>query len=217
MNMENKYYHITIALAGVYQSAMLVPNLANTGLCSTPLYDISLKSIFNTKPQSTENVFDGTENIRTGLQFLSQSFSQNTQDKVEIMRYIFGTLSVTNKLIKNEQALTKISQRLDRIQSLYGEMHNETFSNHRDEISYSLAGIYSDIISPLTSKIRVTGKIEYLQNTLVQAKVRSALFASVRAAILWYQVGGNRLQLLLSRKNIVNAANNILQQLNNHN
>ncbi|WP_392551685.1 high frequency lysogenization protein HflD [Orbus wheelerorum] len=213
--MDNKYNHIAIALGGVCQSAILVPSLANTGQCDLPLYDISLKSIFNISPQSTEDVFDGTENIKNGLQFLTQLLN-NSQEKVEVMRYILGTLGVTSKLIKNESALAKISNRLERIQSLYGIINNETLSNHRDEISYSLAGIYSDIISPLTSKIRVTGKVEYLQNTLIQARVRSALFASVRSAILWYQVGGNRLQLLFSRKSIINAADNILQQMQNN-
>jgi len=214
--MDNKYYHIAIALGGVCQSAILVPNLANAGQCNLPLYDISLKSIFNMSPQSTAEVFDGVDNIRNGLQFLTQLFNNNNQEKVEVVRYILGTLGVTSKLIKNEEALTKISNRLDRIQSLYSVINSEILNNHRDEISYSLAGIYSDIISPLTSKIKVTGKVEYLQNTLIQAKVRSSLFASVRAAILWYQVGGNRLQLLFSRKKIINAANDILQHMHNN-
>lgn len=212
--MSNKYYHIAIALGGVCQSAMLVPQLANNGQCSTASYDTSLKSIFNTAPNSTADVFDGIENIKIGLQFLTQLFSNNQPEKIEIMRYVFGSLGVTHKLIKNTDALGKISHRLDRIQSLYTDIDAQTFENHRDELSYSLAGIYSDIISPLTTKIKVTGKIEYLQNTLVQAKVRSALFGSVRAATLWYQVGGSRLQFLFSRKSIINAANEILQQIN---
>lgn len=212
--MSNKYYHIAIALGGVCQSAMLVPQLANSGQCSTALYDTSLKSIFNTAPNSTADVFDGAENIKIGLQFLTQLFSNNQPEKVEIMRYVFGSLGVTHKLIKNNDALGKISHRLDRIQSLYTDINAQTFENQRDELSYSLAGIYSDIISPLTTKIKVTGKIEYLQNTLVQAKVRSALFGSVRAATLWSQVGGSRMQFLFSRKSIINAANEILQQIN---
>lgn len=211
--MDNKYYHIAVALGGVCQSAMLVPNLANKGLCNNTLYDISLMSVFNTNPQSTSDVFNGNDNIKTGLQLLVQLFNNNNPDKIEIMRYVFGSLSVTSKLIKNTEALTKISHRLERIQSIYNNLDLETLAEHRDEISYSLGGIYSDIISPLTSKIKVTGKVEYLQNTLVQAKVRAALFGSVRSAILWYQVGGSRLQLLFSRKNISNAANEILQQI----
>lgn len=210
--MSNKYHHIAIALGGVCQSAMLVPKLANTGQCSISNYNISLNSILNTNPISTADVFGGTNNIQEGLEFLANLHS-NRQEKVEIMRYIFGSLNISSKLIKNDDALDKIAQRLIRIKSLYNNENETTIiETHRDEISYSLAGIYSDIISPITTKIRVNGKVEYLQNALVQSKVRSALFASVRAAILWYQVGGNRLQLIFMRKNITQAAREILQQ-----
>ncbi|RKS87230.1 high frequency lysogenization protein [Orbus hercynius] len=210
--MNNKYHHIAIALGGVCQSAMLVPTLANTGQCDTTLYDVSLSSIFNTNPTSAQDVFGGPQNIKVGLEILIQLFNHNQKHNAEVIRYVFGALGVTHKLLKNHDALAKISQRLTRIESVYQSENNDTlFANHRDEISYSLAGIYCDIISPLTSKIRVVGKIEYLQNTLVQAKVRSALFGSVRAATLWHQVGGSRWQFLFARKNIVNAANDILR------
>lgn len=212
--MSNKYHHIAIALAGVCQNAMLVPKLANTGQCNTLQYDIAITSIFNQSPKTTEDVFGGVDNIRSGLQFLTQLFAANQQEKIEVMRYIFGSIGITNKLLKNKESLDKIANRLARIQSLYDSTTHSSLENYRDEISYSLAGIYSDILSPLTTKIRVGGKIEYLQNTLVQAKVRTALFGSVRSAILWHQVGGNRLQFIFARKNIINAANEILQHMN---
>lgn len=211
--MSNKYHDIAIALGGVCQSAMMVSKLANTGQCNTSIYDVSLKSIFNTDPLSTSDVFGGINNVRSGLEFLTKLFNQNQQEKVEIMRYVFGAIGITTKLIKNDDALSKISQRLIKIKSLYHQENDGEFiENHRDEITYSLAGIYSDVISPLTTKIRVNGKVEYLQNAFIQAKVRTALFASIRASILWYQVGGNRLQLLLMRNNITNAAKEILEQ-----
>lgn len=212
--MADKYHHITIALAGICQSALLVPQLANTGQCDTHLYNISLKSILNTSPTSTKEVFDGLANIRDGLEFLILLLSNNQQDKekFEVMDYIFSTLRIAVKLLKKTNELEQISQRLQRIKSLYGhELDNKHQAQH-DQLSYSLAGIYTDIISPLTTKIRVKGKIEYLQNSLIQAKVRSALFGCVRAAILWYQVGGNRWHFLFARKKIINAANDLLQQ-----
>ncbi|WP_294613789.1 high frequency lysogenization protein HflD [uncultured Gilliamella sp.] len=215
--MNNKYYHIAIALAGVAQSAMLVPQLANTGVCSTSLYEQSIKSVFKTSPKTTADVYDGINNIKTGLQTLIQLLSSGQKEQIEIIRYLFGTLSITNKLLKNKEALDKIDQRLTRISGLYSDMSDETIAEHIDDLSYSLAGIYSDIVSPLSSKIKVVGKAEFLQNSLVQAKVRTSLFGCVRSAILWYQVGGSRLQILFSRKNICNAAHKLLQEINTAN
>ena len=212
--MNNKYHHIAIALAGVTQSATLIPQLANTGVCNSTLYQISLKSIFNTSPKTTDDVYDGINNIKTGLETLISLLSSSQKQQVELIRYLFGTLSITSKLLKNNHALDKIDQRLQRISGLYSAMNDEIISEHVDDLSYSLAGIYSDIISPLSTKIKVVGKAEYLQNTLVQAKVRASLLGCVRSAILWYQVGGNRLQILFSRKRIDNAAQELLKKIN---
>lgn len=212
--MNNKYHHIAIALAGVMQSATLIPQLANTGVCNSTLYQISLKSIFNTSPKTTDDVYDGINNIKTGLETLITLLSSSQKQQVELIRYLFGTISITGKLLKNNQALDKIDQRLQRILGLYSAMNDEIIGDNVDDLSYSLAGIYSDIISPLSTKIKVVGKAEYLQNTLVQAKVRASLLGCVRSAILWYQVGGNRLQILFSRKRINNAAQELLKEIN---
>ena len=153
--MNNKYHHIAIALAGVTQSATLIPQLANTGVCNSTLYQISLKSIFNTSPKTTDDVYDGINNIKTGLETLITLLSSSQKQQVELLRYLFGTLSITGKLIKNNQALDKIDQRLQRISGLYSAMNDEIIGDHVDDLSYSLAGIYSDIISPLSTKIKV--------------------------------------------------------------
>ena len=214
--MSSKYHHIAIALAGAYQSAMQVPQLANSGQCNTTHYNIAIKSLFNTDPSSVEDVFGGVKNIKTGLQGLTTLFQGNqSSNNMDVVRYIFGVIGITHKLIKNNDALDKIAQRLERIKSNYPILDTETIYEHQDEISYALGGIYSDIISPLTTKIRVTGRIEYLQNTLIQAKIRASLLGCIRSAILWHQVGGKRLQFLLSRAAIIHAAHDILNQLDN--
>lgn len=218
MTMTDKFYPITIALAGICQSALLVPQLANSGQCNNHLYDISLKSILNTSPKNTEDVFGGLANIHSGLQFLIKFLShyeKHDKDKAEVIRYIFSTIRISSKLMKKSSALEQIAQRLQRIQPLYKSDCDESIQEQRDQLSYALAGIYSDIISPLTTKINVNGKIEFLQHSSGQAKVRSALFGSVRAAVLWYQVGGSRWQFIFSRQKIIKTANAILQQLNN--
>jgi high frequency lysogenization protein len=212
--VSNKYYHIAIALAGVVQSTMLIPQLANTGICNPTIYEQSIKSVFKTSPQTTADVYDGIKNIKTGLLALKQLLSSNQKDQVELIRYLFGTLSITNKLLRNNDVLNKIDQRLKQISALYPVVNDETININIDELSYLLANIYSDIVSPLTNKIKVIGKAQFLQNSLVQAKIRTSLFGSVRSSILWYQVGGSRLQLLFGRKGIYNATNELLDEIN---
>lgn len=211
--MNNKYHHIAIALAGVCQSSMLVTQLANTGVCNLTIYECSIKSIFNASPKTTDDVYGGIQNIKIGLQILIQILSVGQKDQVETIRYLFSTLVIANKLLKNNDVTHQIQQRLAHMTRLYANMEDETIHTYTNELSYSLAGIYSDIVSPLSSKIKVIGKVEFLQNLLVQSKVRTSLFSCIRSAILWYQVGGNRLQFIFSRKNIRNAAHELLQEV----
>ena len=68
-------------------------------------------------------------------------------------------------------------------------------------------------LSLMVPRIQVTGSPAVLQSPQVQAKVRSALLAGIRAAVLWHQVGGGRLQLMFSRNRLVNQAKQILAHL----
>ena len=40
----------------------------------------------------------------------------------------------------------------------------------------------------------------------MQSKVRAALLAGIRAAVLWQQVGGGRLQLMFARQRLLREA-----------
>lgn len=81
-----------------------------------------------------------------------------------------------------------------------------------DTLISAMAGIYVDVISPLGPRIQVTGSPAVLQSTQVQAKVRATLLAGIRAAVLWRQSGGSRLQLMFSRNRLSTQARQILAQ-----
>lgn len=207
----NTYSDLVIALAGVCQSATIVPEFANKGTCNYPLYTVSVKSLFNTSPSSVVDVFGNLANIKTGLTVLDEILCSGQQRKqLDLMRYIFSAINIANKLRNNNEALTALSKRLLRIKSIHGALTDAVLFEHIDELSFSLAGAYADIVSPLTTKIKVTGKIECLQNPLTQAKVRTALFGCVRMAMLWYQMGGTRWQFIFSRKKLVRTVRELL-------
>jgi high frequency lysogenization protein len=72
-----------------------------------------------------------------------------------------------------------------------------------------MAAIYVDVISPLGPRIQVTGH-PLSCKARRQAKVRATLLAGIRAAVLWHQVGGGRLQLMFSRNRLTTQAKQIL-------
>lgn len=69
--MAKNYYDITLALAGICQSARLVQQLAHQGHCDADALHVSLNSIIDMNPSSTLAVFGGSEaNLRVGLETL---------------------------------------------------------------------------------------------------------------------------------------------------
>lgn len=204
--MAKNYYDITIALAGIAQSARLVQQLAHDGQCDNEALSVSLKSILVMDSPSTLSVFGLEKDLRLGFETLPSVLTNNRQAlSAELTRYLLSITVLERKLSANKAALNELSScisQLDR-QLAHFDVESET-------ITSALAAIYVDVISPIGPRIQVTGSPDALQRPLVQAKVRAALLAGIRAAVLWQQVGGSRLQLMFSRNRLLQQAQQIL-------
>lgn len=62
--MAKNYYDITLALAGICQSARLVQELAHQGHCDADALHVSLNSVIDMNPSSTLGVFGAGNNAR---------------------------------------------------------------------------------------------------------------------------------------------------------
>ncbi|GAB2928644.1 high frequency lysogenization protein HflD [Hafnia psychrotolerans] len=205
--MAKNYYDITLALAGMCQSARLVQQLAHDGHCAQEEMSVSLRSLLVMNPESTLAVYGNNEaNLKMGLETLLGVLNANRQGMgAELTRYTLSLMVLERKLNANKAAMNKLGERLDQLdrQLAHFELESETMLS-------SLAAIYVDIVSPVGPRIQVTGSPEILQNAQVQAKVRAVLLAGIRSAVLWQQVGGGRLQLMFSRNRLHEQAKNIL-------
>ncbi|MEA3303708.1 MAG: high frequency lysogenization protein HflD [Pseudomonadota bacterium] len=202
----NQFEQQTIALAGVYQAAALVDSLARSGQADSDAMEKSLYSIFQTDADSTTEIFSGLDGIRYGLQKLQQQLSSPAREQLGTTRYSISLLLLSGKLLKDSEKLKQISERIMTAAEkldLYDYLHSNQIA--------ALADIYSSTISDLSPRIMVKGDPLHLQNPETQNRVRALLLAGIRAAILWRQLGGSRLQLLFKRKLLANTANQLLQ------
>ncbi|PIJ51964.1 lysogenization regulator HflD [Erwinia sp. OLTSP20] len=212
--MAKNDYDITLALAGICQSAHLVVQLAHQGQCDEQALRVSLGSLLERNPSSTLAVFGHDEaNLRPGLETLMAVFHSHSRQGLgaELTRYSLSLMMLERKLSKNTAALDTLGQRiiqLDRQLAHYDLMSPTLLS--------AMASIYVDVISPLGPRIQVTGSATVLQNPQLQNKVRAALLAGMRAAVLWHQVGGGRLQLMFSRARLTGEAKKVLDRLTSH-
>lgn len=205
--MAKNYYDITLALAGMCQSARLVQQLAHEGSCAKEEMTVSLRSLLEMNPVSTLAVYGNNEaNLKLGLETLLGVLNANRQGLgAELTRYTLSLMVLERKLNAKNSAMEQLGQRIDQLDRQLAHFELES-----DQVMSSLASIYVDIVSPAGPRIQVIGTPAILQNTQIQAKVRALLLAGIRAAVLWQQVGGGRLQLMFSRNRLFEQAKSIL-------
>lgn len=208
--MSNALTDQVIALAAVAQAASLVQQVARNGSAGESEVKALLGGILETDPDSTDAVFGGLEQLRPGLTILlTQLTAQGNVKDVEITRYVISLLALERRLASRPSTLSMLGERIGQVKrqlSMQELMDERTVA--------SLASIYVELISPLGPRIQVAGNANLLKTPAVQNQLRALLLAGLRAAVLWRQVGGRRLQLLFNRKRIGDTARYLLQSLN---
>ena len=211
--MAKNYQDIAIAFAATCQAATLVQQFAHNGF-SKDREDMAtlMKSLLATQPDSTRSIYgDDLTHLKTGIETaLAQLGGGNGKLDTEIGRYWVSLLSLSQKLNKSPEAKAQLVQRLQQIERQLSLYEGDIMA---DQMVTNLAAIYSDIISPLGTKIHVLVMQDYLVRPDIQQKIRATLLAGIRAGILWQQVGGTRWQFLFSRKKLLNQMKSLYQML----
>ena len=198
----------TLALAGIFQAAGLVDQMANRGSADHQALEICVHSIFEVDPPTTEAVFGGVAGLRTGLEGLIEHLSgKQSPHKAQVVKYVVGVLYLERQLAKKPDMLQQISAAVER-----ARQQTSHFAMTHANVLASLAGCYSDTISTLTPRIIVSGEHGHLSNPAVANTVRTLLLAAIRSAVLWRQCGGNRMQLLFGRRKLLAEAQRLMSR-----
>ena len=193
--MQHTQRDRTLALAGVFQSAKLVKQIATTGMANNAVIESSIESLFKFDVNTVEAVYGDISGVSTGVRVLSEQFSSNNDRDLDITKYVISLLVLERKLAANTDMLNTLQEKLNEVQTSL-----EYFSLMHENIFSKLGDLYSKTISTLGPKIIVKSDSAHLTNQQNADKVRSLLLAGIRAAVLWRQCGGSRWQILFSRK-----------------
>ena len=204
--MSNPLFERTMALAGVMQAIAQVQHLARHGESDPDNLSASLNSILITDPQAAEDVYPDKFALGKGYQLIQSQLGDKSKKDIEITRYMIGILTLERKLAKNNNAMGMLAERINQVGR---QLHHFTILD--EQVIANLASIYSDVISDLGPKIQITGNPTCLQRPLVQQKIRALLLSAMRSAVLWRQLGGQRRQLIFSRKQILETAKQSLK------
>ena len=190
-----------MALAAMCQVAKQVQKIAQYGSNNEHDLEILLSSIIQTSPESTEDVYQGTDNLRDGYKTLMAQLTAGAQKDVEIVKYVGGLMQLERALNANDKSLNELGKRIDDI-----HRRLDHFAITDESVVAGLADIYSSVLSPLGHRIQVYGKPELLKQQLTQNKIRALLLAGVRSAVLWRQMGGKRRHFFFSKRKILAIA-----------
>lgn len=197
-----------LALAGVFQAAILVERLAKTGTAPAEQLETGIYSLFQQNPDTTEDVFGGVEKLLPGLRAARQLLATRQHPEyTDCLRYVLSILYLQRQLAKKQDLLSIIGSRLEKTQ-----LQTEHFGIGHENVYASLASIYSDTLSTFRFRIQVLGDFNYLQQQRIANQIRTMLFAGVRAATLWRQLGGRRLHLLFQRKKLIAAMDALISK-----
>ena len=201
----------TLALAGIAQAAFLVHQLAHHGVAAQDKLGTALNSLFVTHPKNAEEVFGKTERLNLGLQVLQELLTGDSAvfTPSEVMRYMMALLYLQYKLAGRPRMLEDISKGLSAIEAQFPDGDIAT----RPEAIRELSRLYQSTLSTLSFRIHVRGEVNHLKNDQTACRIRAVLFAGVRAAVLWRQVGGKRWQLIFQRKRIARDVTRLLHKL----
>ncbi|WP_163575404.1 high frequency lysogenization protein HflD [Halomonas faecis] len=194
-----------LALAGVFQAASLVDELARTGQVEPRPWETLIEATVDTSPESFEAIYGGhPNNLRRGLEVLEAVIGRR-QANPAVLRYGFSMLLLMNKLRSNTAMMDALGEKLTRIQG-----QAEHFGTTHENVIASLGEAYQETLSTFKTRIVVQGDPSLLQHRMMPERVRAILLAGIRFALLWHQQGGRRWKLVFQRSALKKA----LDQLN---
>lgn len=212
----------TLGLAGIFQAAALVEQIATRGMVSQNSLETAIYSIMQMNPACSEDIYGGVEdlpyNLHLGLQNIKDLVDKpRSEHNKDVIRYVLSMVHLERKLSGNPEMMASIGQRLDQVteQARYFNPSENIDGNTAEEsapltpanychpnVVANIANLYQETISSFSFRIQVTGDPRHLQNNENAAKIRALLLAGIRSAMLWRQKGGKRWHLLFFKSRL---------------
>jgi high frequency lysogenization protein len=196
----------TMALAGIFQATELVRQAANHGTWSGYAADTCLRSLLAIEADSVDEIYGSTVNLRLGAETLI-SVLQGDRRHMESLGYAVSIMQLENNFQKKSKMQTHIGEELLTLQEYDDgtEIHEI-----KDLQARKIALLYTKTISTLNPRIVINGRPQYLQVDRTVNWIRTLLFAGLRSAVLWRQMGGGRFNLMFGRKKMLEQAETLL-------
>ena len=188
-----------LALAAIFQASNQVYKLAYSGHSDADKMHFAMSTLLDQNPDSLEKLYGSVENLQGGINtmrgFMENANKISDPKHKDVISYVMSSIHLASKLTSDKQLISKIENGIDN-----ARQQAEHFSITHDNVYTNVGSLYQDTISTMRLRIQVMGSAVYLQQAGVAARIRCMLFAAIRNAFLWRQLGGKRRHLLIQRK-----------------
>jgi high frequency lysogenization protein len=183
-----------LAFAGIVQGARLARDVARKGVCDAQAFEASRQSLFDFEPADVPAVFGGPQGVLVGMRTLLAQLDQPAQRDLEVSRYSVAMLHLADRLRRDKTGMQGLYEDLKALQR-----RRDSFQLEAPTLHGQIGEIYQSRISVLGPRIMIKGEPLHLRNPDNASRIRVALLAGIRAAVLWRQAGGSKWQLLIKR------------------
>ena len=186
----------SIALMGLLQATAQVHLIATRGTTDQDDLTASLRTLFAFDAEDVLGIYAGLPSLRMGVRvahdlFVAKDFGKH----VPAVRYAVELLGRERPVARDERRMAYLRTELERIATVYAiGSETELFDT---ACIVELAQLFEEVLARDGARIQVVGAREHLQREANVARVRALLLAGFRSAVLWRQLGGSRLRLLL--------------------
>ncbi len=195
-----------MALSGIFQATELVRQAANHGTWSGYSADTCLDSLLAIEADTVEDIFGGATRLRLGAETLI-SVLQGDRRYMESLSYAVTIMQLETSFRKKPDMQAHIGNEL----VLIAEIDDGTEIHEiKDLQAKKIAALYTQTISTLSPRIVVNGRPQHLQVDRTVNWIRTMLFAGLRSAVLWRQLGGGRFSMMFGRKKMLEQAQSLL-------
>lgn len=198
----------TLALAGLAQAIEATIQIAADGSADERLLETALDSLFAIDAESTEAVYGGLPRLRSGLQLLLAHLEGSGPRHAAANRIAWTVLQVERKLVTQQRLLDALAKGIANAAPA-----RDGSGSLDPQVQQQLGDLYAATVSTLTPRVLVPGDPAQLAQPAVVGRIRAALLAAIRAAVLWRQVGGSWWDLLLRRRVIADTARELIAEI----
>ena len=200
-----------LALAGLVQAGKLVTQLAAEPRHDEAALRASACSLLVMHPESLDEVFGGAKGVSLGLETMATLLKGRGLQSIlakELIRYLMSMDQLADRLDRSPSTQAVIEKGLYELNISFSalleapsdNLDDGALSSEYDAFYVRVGTLYQKSLSQLAPKIIVRGAKGYLQDEVSVARVRTGLFAGVRAAYLWHQQGVKRWHLMFARR-----------------